>query len=266
VTLVDSHCHLDFPDFEDDLDAVLERARAAGVGAVQTISTRLSTFDRLLALARSRDRVYCSVGVHPHNVASEAAVTVADLVARAAAPEVIGMGETGLDYHYDHSPREAQRAAFRTHIAAARESGLPVIVHTRSADDDTVAILEDEMGKGAYTGLIHCFSTSRHLAERAVELGLSISISGIITFAKAEALRETVRDLPLDRLLVETDAPFLAPVPHRGKRNEPAFVADTATRLAELMGVDNATLARRTTASFFKLFTKAAPELSGCAP
>jgi len=259
-SLVDSHCHLDFPDFEDDLDAVLSRARAAGVETVQTISTRLSTFDRLRALARAHDRVYCSVGVHPHNVASEDAVALADLVAHAAAPEVIGIGETGLDYYYDHSPREAQRAAFRTHVAAARETGLPIIVHTRAADDDTIAILDDEMGKGAYTGLIHCFSTSRQLAECALELGLYISISGIITFAKAEALRETVRDLPLNRLLVETDAPFLAPVPHRGKRNEPAFVAETATRLAGIMNVDGTILARRTTASFFELFTKAVEE------
>lgn len=255
--LVDSHCHLDFDSFDDDRAEVINRARAAGVGVMQTISTRLSSFERVLALARAHNGLYCSVGIHPHNVAEEPEATLADLVRATAAREVIGIGETGLDYFYDHSPREAQRRSFRVHIAAARETGLPLIVHTRSADDDTLAILEDEMGKGAFPGLIHCFSTDRRVAEKSVELGLYISISGIVTFSKAEALREAVRDLPLDRLLVETDAPYLAPMPHRGKRNEPAYVVETAARVAAEKGLSPEALARATTDNFFALFTKA---------
>ncbi|MFQ5784956.1 MAG: TatD family hydrolase [Alphaproteobacteria bacterium] len=255
--LVDSHCHLDFPDFADELDEVIGRARAAGVGVMQTICTRLGAFDRVHALARSYDNLYCSVGVHPHNVSAEPDVTVAALAERARAPEVIGIGETGLDYYYEHSPREAQQASFRNHIAAARETGLPLIVHTREADADTMAILSEEMAKGTFPGLIHCFSTSRELADKAVEIGLYISLSGIITFNKAEALRDIVRDLPLERLLVETDAPYLAPVPKRGKRNEPAFVVHTATRVAEIKGIAPEALAEATTGNFFRLFRKA---------
>ena len=265
MILVDSHCHLDFPEFADELDAVVARARGAGVGAMQTICTRLTAFEPVLAVARQYDEVYCSVGVHPHNVADEPDFGVDALVARARDPRVIGIGETGLDYYYEHSPRERQQASFRVHVAAARESGLPLIVHTRDADADTIAILADEMQGGPFSGLIHCFSTGRELAERAIDLGLYISLSGIVTFANAEALREIVRDVPLDRLLVETDAPYLAPVPKRGKRNEPAFVVHTAERVAEIKGVTAERLAAETTGNFFNLFRKARAEGLACA-
>jgi len=257
MMLVDSHCHLDFPDFADELDDVVARARAAGVGTIQTICTRLTQFEQVRDVARRYDDMWCSVGVHPHNVESEGVVATDDLVARAADPKVIGIGETGLDYFYDHSPREEQRESFRTHIAASRVTGLPLIVHTRDADDDTMEILEDEMGKGAFPGLIHCFSSSRELCERSLALGLSISISGIVTFKSAQELRDTIADVPLERLLVETDAPYLAPVPKRGKRNEPAFVSHTAAVVAELKGVSEEKLALVTTQNFFDLFSKA---------
>ncbi len=255
--LVDSHCHLDFPELVEDLDGVLARAADAGVAVMQTLCTRLSKFPDVLALARAHDNLYCSVGVHPHNVASEAAATPEVLSEHARADEVIGIGETGLDYYYDHAPRELQRESFRVHAAAARETGLPLIVHTRDADADTVDILADEMRAGAFKGLIHCFSTSWELAEKSLELGFYISVAGIVTFNKAEALREAVRDVPLERLLVETDAPYLAPAPMRGKRNEPAFVAHTAARLAEIKGVAPEALAAATTDNFFTLFDKA---------
>ena len=255
--LVDSHCHLDFPDFADELDDVVARARETGVGVMQTICTRLTKFEQVRAIAERYDNIWCSVGVHPHNVESEGIAEPETIIALADHPKVIGIGETGLDYFYDHSPREEQRASFRAHIAAARETGLPLIVHTRDADDDTMAILEDEMGKGAYSGLIHCFSTSRELAERSLAIGLSISLSGILTFKKAEDLRQTAQAVPLDRLLVETDAPYLAPMPYRGKRNEPAFVNNTAAVLAELKGVSEESLAAATTNNFFNLFLKA---------
>lgn len=254
--LVDSHCHLDFPDFQEDLDALLARAADAGVGLMVSIGTRISQFDKVLAVAERYDNVYCTVGIHPHEAASEARTDAAQLIALAAHPKVIGFGETGLDYFYDHSPRQQQQAAFRSHIQAARQAGLPVIVHTRDADEDTAAILAEEAAAGPFTGLIHCFSSSRQLAEKAIELGLYVSLSGIITFNKAEDLRETVRGLPLDRLLVETDAPYLAPVPKRGKRNEPAFVAHTAAKLAELKGLEANALADATTENFYRLFTK----------
>ena len=255
--LVDSHCHLDFPELMEDLDGVLARAADAGVTVMQTICTRLTTFAGVLALARAHDNLYCSVGVHPHNVESEPPATPEILMEHARAGEVIGIGESGLDYFYDHSPRALQRESFRAHATAARETGLPLIVHTRNADADTVDILADEMRAGAFKGLIHCFSTSRELAEKSLELGFYISVSGIVTFKKAEALREAVRDVPLERLLVETDAPYLAPVPLRGKRNEPAFVAHTAACLAELKGVTPEALAAATTDNFFTLFDKA---------
>lgn len=254
--LVDSHCHLDFPDFAEDFDAVIARAEAAGVGRMVSISTRLKDFEGVRAVAGRDARIYCSVGIHPHNVEEEPDVPAAEIVARTYDDKVVGIGETGLDFFYDHSPRDLQRRSFRNHIAAARETGLPLIVHTRAADEDTVAIMRDEMGKGAFRGLIHCFSTGRALAEAAIDMGFYISLSGILTFKKAEDLRETVRALPLERLLVETDAPYLAPVPHRGKRNEPAFVAQTAACLAELKGISPADVARLTTANFFDLFTK----------
>lgn len=255
--LVDSHCHLDFPDFAEELDAVVARAHEAGVGTIQTICTRMTKFEEVRALAHRFDNMYCSVGVHPHNVESEGVVPAAEIMARTDDPKVIGIGETGLDYFYDHSPREDQQASFREHIAACRETGLPLIVHTRDADDDTMDILEEEMGKGAFPGLIHCFSSTRELARRSLAIGFSISISGIATFKSAQELRDTVEEVPAERLLVETDAPYLAPVPKRGKRNEPAFVSHTAALVAELKGMSEERLAEVTTDNFFNLFSKA---------
>jgi TatD DNase family protein len=255
--LVDSHCHLDFPDFADELDAVVARAHEAGVAVMQTICTRITKFDQIKGLAERYENIWCSVGVHPHNVESEGVVETRTIVDLAAHPKVIGIGETGLDFFYDHSPRDDQRSSFRNHIAAARETGLPLIVHTRDADADTMEILEDEMGKGAFPGLIHCFSTSRELAERSLAIGFSISISGILTFKKAQELRDIAADIPLGRLLVETDAPYLAPLPHRGKRNEPSYVANTASLLSELKAVSEQELADATTDNFFHLFGKA---------
>jgi TatD DNase family protein len=254
--LVDSHCHLDFPEYGPDLDATIERARAAGVERMLSISTHLSRFAGVLAVAERFDGVNCTVGIHPHEAANEEAVTVERLIELSAHPKVVGFGETGLDYFYEHSPRQAQQASFRAHIAAARATGLPLVVHTRDADEDTARILTEEYAQGRFTGLIHCFSSSRELAEKAMEIGFYISFSGILTFAKAEGLRAIARDLPIERLLVETDAPFLAPVPHRGRRNEPAFVAHTAARLAEVRGIGSAALADQTSANFLRLFAK----------
>ena len=254
--LVDSHCHLDFPDFGDDLDGVLARAAEAGVGTLQTICTRVTAFDTIRALAEAHAQVWCSVGIHPHHVAEEPAVTADHLVRMADHPKVIGIGETGLDFHYDNSPRPQQEASFRQHIAAARATGLPLIVHTRSADADTCRILREEAGKGAFPGLIHCFSAGRTVAETALDLGLYVSFSGILTFKNADEVRAVARDVPADRLLVETDAPYLAPVPHRGRRNEPAHVRHTAERLAAIKGLDEAELACVTTENFFRLFSK----------
>lgn len=255
--LVDSHCHLDFKDFSEELEDVVKRAANAGVGTMVTIATRLATFDRVLAIAERFDNIYCSVGVHPHEADKESDVTAAQLAELALHPKVIGIGETGLDYYYEHSAREAQRTCFRQHIAAARETGLPLIVHSRDADADMQEILRDEAGKGAFPGLIHCFTSTDALATTALELGLSISISGIITFNGAKDLRDVVAKVPLERLLVETDAPYLAPVPRRGKRNEPAFVIHTAERLAELKQVSREELVAATTENFYRLFTKA---------
>ncbi len=255
--LVDSHCHLDFDVFNDDREDAIARALEAGVGTLVTICTHLSKFDAVRAIAAAHERVWCSVGIHPHQVAEEGVAPAARLVELAGDPLVVGIGETGLDYYYDHSPRDDQRANFRAHIAAARLTGLPVIVHSRDADDDTAAILAEEAGQGAYPGVLHCFSAGRALAEAALELGLYVSLSGIVTFRNADDLRAIVRDVPLDRLLVETDSPFLAPAPNRGKRNEPAFVVHTARALAEIKGIDEAELARATTENFFRLFSKA---------
>jgi|SRR5579871_1409329 len=254
--LVDSHCHLDFPEFSPELDAVMARARAAGVGTCVTIGTKLSTFERTHAIAEQFPDVWCSVGSHPHEAVSEQLSDARPLIEAAQRSKVVGIGETGLDYYYNHSPREAQAHNFRTHIAAARETGLPLIVHTRDADEDTVAILRDEMGKGAFRGLIHCFTAGPALAKAALDLGFLISVSGIATFRNAAAIRETLGDVPLDRLLVETDAPYLAPVPHRGKRNEPAYVTHTAGALAAIKGIQPEDLARITTDNFFRLFGK----------
>lgn len=256
--LVDSHCHLDFRDFEGELDDVVDRAREAGVGTMVTICTHLSRFDRVRAIAERYDDIWCSAGVHPHEADGEGEAATADaLAALAADPLVVGIGETGLDYYYEHSSRERQQASFRNHIAAARETGLPLIVHTRDADEDTAEILAEEYRNGPFTGLIHCFSTSSSMAEKALEIGFYISLSGIITFKTAENLRETVRALPLDRLLIETDAPYLAPVPKRGKRNEPSFVAHTGAVLAELKQVGMDEVTRATTDNFFRIFARA---------
>jgi len=255
--LVDSHCHLDFKDFAGEVPQILARARTSGVGACVSIGTQLSAFDGVLAVARQFDEVWCSVGIHPHEAEKELLNSTAPLVERARDAKVVGLGETGLDYFYEHSPREQQAVNFRWHIAAARETGLPLIVHTRDADVDTIDILRGEMGKGAFAGLIHCFTGTRRLAEAALDLGFYISASGIATFKKSEELRAVLRDVPLDRLLVETDAPYLAPVPMRGKRNEPAFVVHTAAAMAELKGVAPEELARATTDNFYRLFAKA---------
>lgn len=256
--LVDSHCHLDFPDFAEELPDVLARAANGGVGLMLTICTHITRFERVLALAEAHENVYCTVGIHPHEAGNEPAMDAARLVVLAAHSKVVGFGETGLDYFYEHSPRDAQRKSFRAHIAAARDTGLPVVIHTRDADDDTVEIIGEEMEKGAFPGLIHCFSSSRQVAEFAVANGLYISLSGIITFKTAESLRETVKALPLDRILVETDAPYLAPVPKRGKRNEPAFVSYTAQKIAEIKGLPADAVMKATTANFLRLFGKVA--------
>ena len=254
--LVDSHCHLDFPDYAGKVDEVLARARAAGVGVCVSIGTELKRFSGVKAVAEAHDNVWCSVGVHPHESEKELLDDEAALIAEAAHPKVVAIGETGLDYYYEHSPRQPQQANFRSHIAAARQTGLPVIVHTRDADDDTIHILREEMAKGAFKGLIHCFTGTQKLADAALELGLYISVSGIATFKNSQPLRDVIKSVPLDRLLVETDAPYLAQVPHRGKTNEPAFVAHTAAMLADLKGVSGQELADATTENFFRLFSK----------
>lgn len=255
--LVDSHCHLDFKDFDDDRDDVLARAKAAGVDLMVTISTKITEAEKIIKLAETSEALVCSVGIHPHEAGREPETNAAQLVALAKHEKVVGIGETGLDYFYEHSPRDAQQRNFRAHIEASRKSRLPLIVHARDADEDTADILEDEMGKGDYPGLIHCFTAGPELARRALDIGFYISISGIATFKNATDLRETIKAVPFERLLVETDAPFLAPVPHRGKRNEPSFVADTAAMLAELKGVSTEELARITSDNFFTLFSKA---------
>jgi TatD DNase family protein len=255
--LVDSHCHLDFDVFDEDRQETIQRARNAGVATMVTICTRVTRFDEIRAIAESDENIWCSVGIHPHQAEEEPIVSVDDLVSRAAHPKVIGIGETGLDYYYDNSPRELQETSFRTHIAASRETGLPLIVHTRDADDDMADILEDEMGKGAFPGVLHCFSSGRNLAERALDIGFYISLSGIVTFKNAQDLRDIAKDVPVDRILVETDSPFLAPIPNRGKRNEPSFVVDTAAKVAELKDVDKDALSIASTENFFRLFNKA---------
>jgi TatD DNase family protein len=256
--LVDSHCHLDFDTFAPEIDAVVERARNTGVGVCVSIGTRLDKFAGVRAVAERFSDVWCSVGIHPHEAEGELLDSAAPLVERARHPKVVGIGETGLDYYYEHSPREQQLVNFRHHIAAARETGLPLIVHTRDADDDTIRTLSEEMGRGPFTGLLHCFTGTQRLADAALELGLHISVSGIATFKNSAPLRAVLETVPLDRLLVETDAPYLAPVPHRGKRNEPAFVVHTAAMLAELKRTTPDEIARATSDNFFGLFSKVA--------
>jgi TatD DNase family protein len=254
--LIDSHCHLDFPDFASELDAVVGRARAAGIERMVTISTRVARQADVLAIADRFSDVFCSVGTHPHYAHEELDVTAADLVARTQHPKVVALGEAGLDYHYDNSPREAQARGFRTHIAAARETGLPLVIHSRDADADTAKILEEETGKGAFPAVLHCFTGGPDLARRAIALGLFISFTGILTFKNSDPLRAIAASLPADRILVETDAPYLAPGKLRGKRNEPAFVIETAKVLAETRGVSLDEIAAQTTANFFGLFRK----------
>lgn len=254
--LIDSHCHLDFPALSDDLDAVLARAKEAEVGLMVTISTRVGQFNVLKDIVEAHDNVYCSIGTHPHNAAEEPDITVEELVDISRHPKVVAIGEAGLDYHYDYSPRDVQKKTFRTHIAAARKTGLPLVIHAREADADVARILEEETAEGAFPFVLHCFTSGPDLAHRGLALGGYISFSGVVTFKKSDALRDIALAVPYDRLLVETDAPYLAPEPFRGKTNEPSFVVKTADRLAALRGVSEAEMARTTTENFFHLFKK----------
>ncbi len=255
--LIDSHCHLEYKGLVEDQAAVLDRARAAGVGGFLSISTRQREWDQVIATTDRESDVWASVGIHPHEADGHADLGEAALLVATQHPKVIAIGETGLDYYYDHSDRQTQRALLRRHINVARQTGLPLIVHTRDAEDDTAAILGDEMEQGAYPALIHCFTASADFARRMLELGLTISLSGIVTFKNAKDLQAIAADLPEDRILVETDSPFLAPIPHRGRPCEPAFVADTARFVADLRGVSPEHLAETTTRNFTRLFTKA---------
>jgi len=254
--IVDSHCHLDFPQFADDLDGVVARADAIGVKLMVTINTRVRKFNDILPIAEKYDNIFCTVGTHPHNAAEETDVTADELVEIAQHPKVVGIGEAGLDYFYDKSPRDLQAASFRVHINAARRTGLPLVIHSRNAEDDTAAILREEMEQGAFKPLLHCFSSDICLARVGLELGAYVSLSGILTFNNAQGIRDTARETPMDRLLVETDAPYLAPAPHRGKTNEPAFTVHTLEKLAEVKGVSVEEMARATSDNFFQLFSK----------
>jgi len=254
--IVDSHCHLDFDGLRQRLPEVLARARDHGVGLIVTIGTRVRQFDATRALAEAYDEVWCSVGTHPHNAAEEADVGLDEYVRLAAHPKVVAIGEAGLDYHYDFAPREVQQRVFRTQVAAARLTGLPLVVHSREAEEDTIAVLESEREQGDYTPLLHCFSSRRILAERGLRIGAYVSFSGILTFKGADEIRDVARLVPLDRLLVETDAPYLAPAPYRGKPNEPAFVVHTLERLAAIKDVTVKDMARISSANFFRLFAK----------
>jgi len=255
---IDSHCHLNYKGLVEQEREVLARARANGVQGMLNISTRESEWDAVIGLAEREPAVWASVGIHPHEADQHGDMTSAKLAEKARHPDVIGIGETGLDYYYDYSDREQQQASFRQHIVAARESGLPIIVHTRDAEDDTARIMREEMEQGAYSGVIHCFTASADFARIALDLGLYISLSGIVTFKNAKDLQEIAQTIPDDRLLIETDSPFLAPVPHRGRTCEPAFVSDTARFLAELKNIEIESVAAQTTSNFFRLFSKAA--------
>jgi TatD DNase family protein len=256
--LIDSHCHLNYKGLIEEQGAVLDRARARGVRGFLNISTKRSEWDAVLATAKRETDVWASVGIHPHEADGHAGMEAAQLHAAVQDPRVIAIGETGLDYYYDKSDRQVQQELFRTHIEVARETGLPIIIHTRDAEDDTASILAEEMARGVFPALIHCFTASAEFGRRVLDLGLTISISGIVTFKNAKDLQAFAAQVPDDRLLVETDAPFLAPVPHRGKVCEPAFVADTCAFVAGLRGTDSAALAAQTSANFFRLFSKAA--------
>jgi len=257
--LVDSHCHLDFPDFADDLDGIVARAQAAGIARMVSISTRMRRFDSLRAISDRFVNVYCSLGTHPHYAHEELDVTVEDIVATTRNAKVVAIGEAGLDYHYDFSPRDAQEISFRRHIAAARQTGLPLVIHARQADDDIARILKEERGEGAFGAVLHCFTGSRELAMRAVDMGFYVSFTGILTFKKSDELRAIAAELPAERILVETDAPYLAPGKYRGKRNEPAFVTETVKVLAAVRGVPTERIAAESTANFFRLFSKVPP-------
>jgi len=254
--LVDSHCHLDFPDFADDLDAIVARAAAAGIGRIVTISTRVRRLRELLAIAERFPNVYCSVGTHPHHADEEDGIPTDELIERTRHPKIVALGEAGLDYFYQHGSPEAQERGFRAHIAAARSTGLPLVIHTRDADAACARILEDEMTKGSFRGVLHCYTGGPELAMKAISLGLSISFTGILTFKKSQSLRDLAAELPADRIMVETDAPYLAPGKFRGKRNEPAYVVEIARVLAETRGVSLEDIARQTTQNFFRLFSK----------
>lgn len=255
--LVDSHCHLNYPGLVDDQAGVIARAREVGVGTMLAISTKLCEWDDVIGIAEREPDIWASVGIHPHEADAHVDIGTGKLIEAARHPRVVAIGETGLDYYYDHSDRTRQQTSFRCHIAAARETGLPLIVHTRDAEADTAAILREEMGKGPFSGVIHCFTASQAFADQALILGFYISLSGIVTFKNARELQETAKQVPLDRLLVETDAPFLAPIPMRGKTCEPAFVAHTARFVAELRGMTVEDLESATTDNFFRLFGKA---------
>lgn len=256
MMLIDSHCHLDFPDFADDLDGIVARAEAAGVGRIVTISTRVRQLDRLLTIAERYPNVYCSVGTHPHQADEEDGIPAEELIALTKHPKVVALGEAGLDYFYDNGSPQAQARGFRAHIAAARATGLPLVIHTREADEDCGKILDEEIAKGPFRAVLHCYTGGRELALKAIAHGLSISFTGILTFKKSQALRDLAAELPADRIMVETDAPFLAPGKHRGKRNEPSFVVETAKVLAEVRGVTLEEITRQTTENFFRLFSK----------
>ena len=254
--LIDSHCHLDFPDFAGELDAVVARARAAGIARVVTISTRVKRHAEVIAIAERFPGVYCSVGTHPHYAHEELDIAVDELIGRTRHPKVVAIGEAGLDYHYERSPRAAQEQGFRNHIAAARATGLPLVIHSREADEDVARILEEETGRGAFPAVLHCFTGSLDLARRAIALGLFISFTGILTFKKSDELRAIAQSLPADRILIETDAPYLAPGRYRGKRNEPSYVVETAKVLADVRGMSLDAIAKQTTENFFRLFRK----------
>jgi TatD DNase family protein len=254
--LVDSHCHLDFPDFADDLDGIVARAEAAGVGRLVTISTRVRRLPTLLAIAERFPNVYCSVGTHPHNADEEDGIPADELIELTKHPKVVALGEAGLDNFYEHGSSGAQERGFRAHIAAARATGLPLVIHTREADEQCGIILADEMARGSFKAVLHCYTGGRELAMKAIDMGLSISFTGIITFKKSQELRDLAAELPADRIMVETDAPYLAPGKWRGKRNEPSYVVETAKVLAEARGVSLEELARQTTENFFRLFNK----------
>jgi TatD DNase family protein len=254
--IVDSHCHLDYDGIYENLPAVLQRAEDSGVGLVLSISSRIRSFSKILGIAETHENVFCTVGTHPHNAHEELDIPISEIVALTNHPRVVGIGEAGLDYFYDNAPRDAQMQGFKNHIAAARETGLPLVIHTRDAEEDTARLLETEMAKGEFKALLHCFTSQQWLAQRAVELGLYVSFSGILTYKTAQNLRDTAKVLPEERLLVETDAPFLAPLPMRGKSNEPAYVAHTLEVLAQVRGTSRDDMARKTSANFFKLFDK----------